>query len=338
MECCEVTTEMKTCKIFFLNHLSSYLNSLADALSQMGHQVFYHTSWNMREVEAGIAYFRPDILITAGIDKPMFHPDLAEIPELCDKYNLFHIYWATEDGIHFEGISRPFTETVKPDWVWTIHPECVDKYRQYGTGADYLNFAFNPRIFPEKTDYTHDKYGISFVGTTHLETRTYRYDSLNELVFPLIKAGKDVNVWGLGWQDASDLLLREFGVVIPDSAFRGYLPYKRTSDVYRQSRIVLGVQNATDQVTQRTFEILGSGAFMIASRTEELERLFRDGEELVLSSSPEETLELVEFYEARPEERERIGRQARINVLNNHTFAARLAGAWPRIQQILHRE
>ena len=131
--------------------------------------------------------------------------------------------------------------------------------------------------------------------------------------------------------ESKDSLQKEFGVSIPPSDFCGFLPYKETVSVYHQSQIMLGVQNAQDQVTQRTFEILGTGALMIASRTEEMERLFQHGEEVLLSSCGDETLELVEYYSKRPEERLRIGRKARAKVMTKHTFAHRLNQVWSSV-------
>ncbi len=296
----------------------------------MGHQVCCQTSWNLREIEAGIAYFQPDLLVTVGFDKPM-EPTLDMLPELCKKYRMLHIYWAVEDKIHFEAVSLPYVMRVKPDIVWTIHPECVSKYEELGFISEYFNFAYHPNTFPPKKDLSDEAYDISFVGTTHLETRTYRYESLKHLVFPFVKAGVELKVWGMNWPDNESLLIREFGVSVPPDWYQGYLPYKQTATVYNKSKIVLGVQNALDQVTQRTFEIMGTGAFMLASRTDELERLFKDGEHLALSSGPEETLEKAAYYLKRPEERLRIGRQAREKVLRYHTFNHRLAKAWPGV-------
>lgn len=296
----------------------------------------------MKEIEAGITYFRPDVLITTGIDVMMFDPALSVIPELCDKYGMYHIYWATEDRIHFDGISLPFVRLVKPDAVWTIHPDCVAKYRALGKLSDYLNFAFNPRLFPPKPDdgAKKEKYDVALVGTTHLDTRTFRYDSLRQLLFPLFAGdtGIRVDIWGNGWIENAAMIEKEFGVTVPPSCIHGLLPYKETSRVYRQSKIMLGVQNARDQVSQRTFEILGSGAFMIASRTEELERLFEDGKEVVLTSSPEETIERVQYYLPRPEERLQIGRRARAKVMAGHTFLHRLEQLWPAVQQSVNQK
>lgn len=329
---------MRKYTIFFLNHLSCYINSLADALSQMGHTLYYQSSWNMKEIEAGIAYAKPELLITVGIDKPMFDPALDMLPALCRKYKVCHLYWATEDRIHFDKISKPYITRTRPDYVWTIHPACVEKYRQLGIRADYVNFAFNPRWFAPKTTSMHEPYDVAFVGTTHLETRTFRYDSLKQLVFPLIRDGVNAHVWGHNWLNSRASLEREFGASIPPQWIHGFLPYKQTAEVYRQSKIVLGVQNAEDQVTQRTFEILGTGAFMIASRTAVLEQLFEEGREIVFSSGPEETVSLVKYYLAHTAERLRIGRQARRKVLEQHTFERRLEAAWPALDAFLQTE
>jgi spore maturation protein CgeB len=319
---------LKPRTVFFLNHLSCYLNSLADSLSQMGHRVCYQTSWNFAEIEAGLRHFRPELLLTVGYDKAMHEAPLERVPELCEKYRIAHVYWATEDRIHFELISRPMVNRLKPDLVWTIHPACVPMYNRIGLAAAYFNFAFNPRRFPMKHGKIEETYDVVLIGHAHLETRTYRYESLRQLLYPLIRSGLRTDVWGGGWNENAELLLREYGAVIPPEWLHGPVPYLRTAELYRQSRIVLGVQNAEDQVTQRTFEILGTGAFMIASRTPELETLFEHGQELVLSSGPEETLELVRHYRDRAGDRAKIGARARAKVLDLHTYRRRLRDVW----------
>lgn len=326
---------MKTYKIFFLDHRSCYLNSLGDVLSQLGHRVFYQSSWMPEEIEAGLAYFQPDILLTVGCDIPLRSSFPDDLPQLCRKYGLFHIYWATEDKIHHQHWSVPFVQRIYPDLVWTIHPECVHSYERLGIAANALNFGLNPRLFLPRSRQQHVRYPLSFVGTTHLEQRTYRYTSFEHLLVPLVKHQQRVDIWGFGWKESAALLQQAFGISIPDDWLHGYLAYKRTPQIYHASHIVLGVQNAPDQVTQRTFEILGSGGCMLASRTEELSRLFIDGEEIILTDSPEETLELVQYYLARPQLCVKIGQKARRKVLKEHQLAHRLRRIWPQLESML---
>jgi len=323
------------CTILFVSELSNYTLSLGDALRQEGHVVHTLRSWDDGRIAQAAGMFRPDILLTVGCRDEGAEAMPRGLPDLCRKYGILHLYWATEDKIHFDRISLPVVRRLNPDLVMTLHPDCIGMYRQHGWDAVYFNFALNPRLFPPKTDSTQEIYDVSFVGTTHLEVRTYRYKSLEHLLFPLIRAGIRTEVWGRNWQRMKEHLEQEFGVSVPADWDHGYLPFERTAEVYHSSKIMLGVQNAEDQVTQRTFEILGSGAFMIASRTAELTRLFREGEEIVLTSSPEETLELVDYYLRHREERLAIGRRAREAVLRKHTFAHRLQAVWPHIHERL---
>lgn len=322
-------------KILFVSELSNYTGSLGDGLRQLGYEVSILTTWDEGKIASTVAEFGPDMLLTVGCKEEGAAAMPTRLPQICRRYRLIHLYWATEDKIHFDRISLPVVRRLQPDLVMTLHQDCVAQYRRYGFEAVYFNFALNPRLFPPKQSLSQEIYDLSFIGTTHLEVRTYRYRSLEQLVFPLIRAGIRTDVWGRNWQQSKKLVQREFGAVIPKEWDHGYLSFEQTADIYHRSKIMLGVQNAPDQVTQRTFEILGTGAFMIASRTEELQRLFREGEEIVLSSSADETLALVDYYLKHPKEREEIGRQGREAVLKQHTFAHRWADVWPVIQPIL---
>lgn len=326
---------MHTYKIFILDHRSYCLNSLGDSLAQLGHEITYQSSWVHEEVEAGIAYFKPDILITVGFNRRLFSRFLDKIPPLCKKYNLYHIYWATEDLINHESWSLQYIHRAKPDLVWTIHPDCIEKYEKLGIPSSYLNFAFNPRIFPGKKKDEKEIYGISLIGATHLFKRTYRFDSLGHLLFPLVKTNRITHIWGTGWGQDKGLIKKEFGQAVPSEWLHGFLPYKRTALVYRSSKIVLGIQNAEDQVTQRTFEILGTGSFMITSRTQAITKLFEDKHDLVVTSSPQETIELVNYYLDRPELRYKIGQNARRKVMEQYTYCQHLSKIWPKVDLLI---
>ncbi|NGQ95718.1 glycosyltransferase [Brevibacillus sp. SYP-B805] len=329
---------MERFTIFFLDHRSMYLDSLGDALGQWGNRICYQCSWNMREIEAGIAYFRPDILITVGCDLPLHSPDLNDLPALCRAYNLFHIYWATEDKIHFDSWSLPFISRIQPDCVWTIHPDCVAEYRKMGIDAQYLNFALNPRFFPGKPEGVEERYDLTMVASAHLHKRTDRYDHLAALMFPFVRANRKIHVWGGGWLENGGLIREHFGVDVPADWVEGYLPYRQTASVYHHSKIILGIQNAPDQVTQRTFEILGAGGFMLACRTPELSRMFTDGAEIAFTDHPSDTVELVSRYLEQPALRYRIGQAARQKVLQEHTYHHRLQAIWPELERMVSKK
>ncbi len=327
---------MRTYKILFLEHRSQYLNSLGDSLAQLGHEIFIQTSWAPAKIDAALSYFKPDIIITIGCGHvPICSPYLNKLHELCRKYGLFHINWAIEDKIHHTYWSIPYIKRIKPDLVWTIHPDCVNNYEKLGIPSSYLNFSFNPRMFPEKKYDTKEPLDISFVGSTHLRKRTYRYDSLQQLLFPLIKARIKTHIWGSGWNENLAFIRNQFGVTIPRDWIQGFLPYEYSASIYHSSKIVLGVQNAEDQVSQRTFEILGTGSFMIASKTKAITKMFKDKKEIVATSSPEETIELVNYYLKQPEVRHKLGYNARQKILNKYTFYHQLNKIWPKVDKLI---
>lgn len=113
------------------------------------------------------------------------------------------------------------------------------------------------------------------------------------------------------------------GEPVPLEWLHGYLDYLETNKVYSSADIIIGLQNHRTQVTQRTYEILGAEGFLLTSDTPEIRRLFQPGRDLVVSSSAEETIDLVRYYLKKPAEREKISRQGKETVEKYHTYKHR---------------
>ena len=93
------------------------------------------------------------------------------------------------------------------------------------------------------------------------------------------------------------------GVDIPRDWIQGYIDYTDANKVYSSSDIIIGLQNLPTQLTQRTYEIMGSGGILLTNDIPIINRLFKSGRDLITSSSPEETIELVKYYLQYPEKR-----------------------------------
>nr|WP_052948036.1 glycosyltransferase [Aneurinibacillus tyrosinisolvens] len=115
---------------------------------------------------------------------------------------------------------------------------------------------------------------------------------------------------------------QHLGTDIPLEWQHGYLHYTEANKVYSSADIVIGLQNHQTQLTQRTYEILGSGGFLLTQDTQEVRRLFTPGRDLVVSSSPEETLDLVHYYLNRPDKRDGI-RARGLETVQKHSYKAR---------------
>ena len=79
----------------------------------------------------------------------------------------------------------------------------------------------------------------------------------------------------------------------------GATTYEEMRTAYSSAKIVLGlhsVDTSPTMMSMRTFEALGCGAFYLTQWTPAVENLFSNHEHLVWSKSPQETVELVEYY------------------------------------------
>lgn len=98
------------------------------------------------------------------------------------------------------------------------------------------------------------------------------------------------------------------------------------SIIYRQSKININITLHCIETgaTQRIFDVMAAGGFMLSNYQEELEELFIHGEEIVLFHNESELLELVEYYLTHEEERERIAQRGQQKVLKEHGYKHKL--------------
>ena len=120
------------------------------------------------------------------------------------------------------------------------------------------------------------------------------------------------------WDHMGPLL----GVEIPKEWIRGYINYTNANKVYSSSDIIIGLQNLPTQLTQRTYEILGSGGFLLTNSTHEVNQIFDTGRDLITSSSAEKTVELVHHFLQQPKDREKIQKYGQ-EAVRNHSYKKR---------------
>jgi spore maturation protein CgeB len=82
---------------------------------------------------------------------------------------------------------------------------------------------------------------------------------------------------------------------------------------------MIGLQNYQTQVTQRTYEILGSGGFLLTSDIPAVRELFIPDKHFIVSSNPDETKNRVRYFLKRPELREKI-RSAGMEAVKVHSY------------------
>lgn len=82
-------------------------------------------------------------------------------------------------------------------------------------------------------------------------------------------------------------------------------------------------RNMADDINYRTFETLGCKTFLLTNYTENLDKLFDIGNDLVTYESKNDLIEKINYYLNNDDERNRISENGYNNVINNHTFVNR---------------
>lgn len=254
-----------------------------------------------------ILEFSPHLIVTMGWTTETTGERVDWIYKHVNESGIPHVYWATEDPTHTERFTLPLITKMQPDFVFTICPQRVEYYENLGIKSAHMDFGFHKNVHhPTLPDerYSHD---IAVVANGYyknllLYPKHYRIESLKTLIAPLVQENIRVDFFGWGWEDMQPFL----GAGIPKEWIHGRISYTEANKVYSSAKIMLGLQNHLTQLTQRTYETLASKGFLITSDTPEVRRVFRPGRDLVVSSSLQETVELVKYYLEHEEARESI--------------------------------
>ncbi|MGD8188510.1 CgeB family protein [Brevibacillus ginsengisoli] len=242
---------------------------------------------------------------------------------LATQYKIPLVYWSTEDPNFTKVFTLPLLKRMKPDYTFTTSAKTAKRFRKMGYPAAHLDFAFHPKVHHRTKVQKKYQADLAVVANAYPDVlrkypKHYRNQSIRILVRPLLKNGYKIDFYGRNWEKMRPYL----GCSIPKRSIKGHLPYKDANKVFSSAKIILGLQNYTDSVTQRTFETLGSGGFFLTCDTPAVRALLKPGRDLVVSSSPAKTLRKVRYYLNHPNEREKIRRNGR-RAIARHTYTSR---------------
>ncbi|MUT67086.1 glycosyltransferase [Paenibacillus sp. NEAU-GSW1] len=301
-------------KVLFLESHPMWIHGLPNGFRDAGHTVKISGALTYSKLKALLRDFRPQLIISLGWTSEHDPSKQLLVRKLVGASGIPHVYWATEDPTHHETFTLPYVRRVKPSFVFTICRRMVKEYEQLGIKAAHLDFGYHRKVHRngKPRQVYRSKLALVANGYSRILNKYpdhYRIRSLSTLIRPLVKNNIRVDIWGKQWEKP----LPAIGATVPKSWQHGYVNYTNAHKIYNSADIVIGLQNQLTQVTQRTYEILGSGGFLLTNDTPEIRRLFQPGKHLVVSASESDTLRLVRYYLKNPKERNRIrlaGRKA----------------------------
>jgi len=301
-------------RMLFVNPAPIIKYGIGKAFAELGHKVHYVFLAIEKSLEPFLREIKPQFVFTENGDGLFY-----KLFPLLDQAKIPHIYWAIEDPVDFHSLSLPYA--LKSPYVFTPCIESISKYRSYGIDAHLLMFACLPsyhhRVAPDNR-YNND---IIFVGNNY-SRHPARLRGIDNILCPLIEGGYDIKIFGNEWW-----LDEQNYFSIQTNYYGGYLPNENLPAVCSSAKIILGLHSVDTSLTMmsmRTFEILGCGGFYLTQWTPAIEYVFKNHYHLVWTKSREETLDLVNFYLAHPQEREKIARQGQREVYDKHTYHHRV--------------
>ena len=302
---------------------------------------FYLTLKNMSGIE--VIEYPLDLIITKG--KKKFNEDLLELIKK-EKPDLFFsfmftdeldqkileeikeltisIAWFADDTWKFYSYSRhwaPYFTWLITTYSWIIGPNIIRS-----------QWACNPNVW-RPIDIPRD-IDVSFVGQ--------RNSGRERVINFLKKAGINVLVRGLGWPDgrvSQEEMINIFSrskinlnindqpsIFSPAFLARLFLKRSITKIVpnwHLIDNFKTWINLSVSQVKARPFELAGCRAFVISGFADDLDKFYRENEEMVFYRSVADLIEKIKHYLPLATEREKIAPAGYQRTLADHTYEKR---------------
>ena len=149
---------------------------------------------------------------------------------------------------------------------------------------------------------------VAFIGKYSPASKVHE---MREALIPPLERRFDTKLYGRGWE--------ELGLV----PTRRRVHPRQYREICRGAKIVLGCDwrhDCTWYFSNRTWFSLGCRGFLLTNYVPGLEEIFENHRHLVWYRSVDECLELIEYYIARPEERDRIAAQGHLFAREHRTY------------------
>jgi glycosyltransferase involved in cell wall biosynthesis len=149
----------------------------------------------------------------------------------------------------------------------------------------------------------------------------------------LIKANLPVRVFGLGWQSAvrrKELKSNVEFRALTDSEYEWAIKAAEIG-------LCFVSHGNGNQTAGRSFEIPGSGTFLLAERTEQHMECYREGVEAEFFGDTQELVSKAQFYLDRARERREIAVNGQQKCKRHYSWKTLLKGDWAKVMELVRR-
>ncbi len=265
--------------------------------------------WKMnRDLVLKAKEFKPDLI---WFDKALLvSPNTLRHLKRLEKTPLL-IHYSPDDIMNPDNQSRYYLESIPLyDLHITTKTLNINELKELGAGEVYfMDNCYYPNLHrPVQVSAVDRKtYGekIGFIGT-------YEADRAKSML-EIAKAGYQVRIWGGGWDNRD--YIRHPNLRVENRVLRGE-EYVRAICSIDINLCFLRKANR-DKQTTRSAEIPACGGFMLAERTDEHLRLFKEGWEAEFFESDQESLGKIKYYLEHDDKRRLIAQKGHERCINS---------------------
>ncbi|MFA6354731.1 MAG: glycosyltransferase [Candidatus Paceibacterota bacterium] len=322
-----------------------YINFFLTLKAMPGVEVFEHPfdrilevgkkNWNIELFEI-IKKEKPELLFVFMYTDEL---ETAILEKIRNTTTTKSIAWFADDYWRFWNYSKNWASHF--DWVVTTYSRAVEWYQKKGLGNILLSqWACNTNNY--KSLNLQKGIDVSFIG---------QYKSGRaKVIKQLKKVGISVETYGFGWPNgkiSQEKMIEIFSrskINLNINARPGLLHPKVVSRIFfRKSinRIKVDLHLVDNLMAYfhfpihhthaRPFELAGCGSFVISGYSEDIDKYYRNGEEMVFYKSPDDLAEKIKYYLSHSEEREKIAVAGYKRTICEHTYQARFMEIFKKI-------
>jgi glycosyltransferase involved in cell wall biosynthesis len=243
--------------------------------------------------------FQPHMILTQSHNTPI---DLA--PAKAVKPDVLVVNW--NGDVWRNNLLAPEMLTwikAQVDIQLTVNQSVLSEYEKEGIFARYWQIGFESDAMP----ISMNPYDVVFMGSNYSEKRQALGDFLKSLPY-------NVGLYGRNWKD-------RYG----DTTYQ----FDKNASIVQNAKIVIGDNQFPDEygfVSNRWFETLASGAFLLHQRVKGIEELtgYIDGVHYVAWDDFDDLKEKIAYWLARDNERGTIADTAYTFTRKHHSFDSRV--------------
>ena len=264
--------------------------------------------------------FNPDLVFFSIFREEFNKEVIRELSSQTLTYN-----WFCDDLWRFDSWAKDWAPCF--NWVSTLNDEVVSKYKSMGYERVIITRpACNPRMYPRLE--VKKIWPVSFVGQTHSNRR--------RMVAELKRRSIEVETWGRGWRNG----VISFGKMVKIfNQSKINLNFTDTSFSFQLGRFLpwffqpIDIERSvpTTILNGRMFEVPACGGFLLTQPTENLEKYFEIGKELVTFADFEDLVDKVRYYLEHDSDREKIAQAGYKRAQTDHTYKKRFTEIFKRI-------